>query len=648
MKRIGYIYRYNKDEQQGILVYGQYKNQRGAICDLPIKFKKEACVTSIETGNLVYFELSNREASEIEIASLNNFKLDNLENALKNKYIYSNQDTHIIFEYLGDIMPMNLEEENIITEEENCENGFSLKLLDELLEDDDDVMLSFIDDLYSSKDDLLPYHDIHSGNRGETPLSQNIDELYECFGKRKHKVHQYKFDCTSLDILDISLWFQSNHLNDGYYGSTIDEFKKLCDIFLLRKVNDQKGVSESRIDFIFTTHWEKLLNKFNDDDIKLIIHDYPFLQPLLSSDFCLRNLDVLTDEIGMPNINICKKYCEYKISECNSATLYSILYEKIENYRKYHNAQKGYGIYLDKISPRYLKKMSCELNKKFDLSIRKDIIENLKRILNLKNCAISIEDKKEDLVLLGRFLEAMERHPYILFELYYKDLPTEYKKILHEPIKKWINRKTVKYSYDSSLKPSDWELILHYWDGWIKESTKEIIFENVSTRFAQLDELSELWEAYDCNLITKSQFCLSYRKVTRDYNLYQNIREITDNSNPSLFGKSTPIAIQWLQLYRIINQFGFNSLKSFKYVKITSYHAISDIRDLLKWIGRGCDYKIDERLISKARRLVLRPLSNAEKWDLFYEERLITDDEYLVSYDEYCCPIKPPKLGFGL
>lgn len=72
MKTLGYIFRYNEDEQMGILAFG---HKHGPYWEKPILFTKKQCLSPIETGQLVYFDLlDNNTANNIERASFSNFK----------------------------------------------------------------------------------------------------------------------------------------------------------------------------------------------------------------------------------------------------------------------------------------------------------------------------------------------------------------------------------------------------------------------------------------------------------------------------------------------------------------------------------------------------------------------------------------------
>ena len=79
--------------------------------------------------------------------------------------------------------------------------------------------------------------------------------------------------------------------------------------------------------------WSLLLSKFNESDLKEIIYKAPKLQPALPADFCKNNADILTEKQGMPNVEICKVYCLYKISNAEYISNYKDLKHKFYVYR---------------------------------------------------------------------------------------------------------------------------------------------------------------------------------------------------------------------------------------------------------------------------------------------------------------------------
>ncbi len=79
MKKFGYIYKYNPSEGMGILVFGVWKVKGywgNTIKNTPILFSDNDLLSDVSTGQLVYFDIEGNTVSNIERASLSNFKID--------------------------------------------------------------------------------------------------------------------------------------------------------------------------------------------------------------------------------------------------------------------------------------------------------------------------------------------------------------------------------------------------------------------------------------------------------------------------------------------------------------------------------------------------------------------------------------------
>ena len=92
MKKFGYIYRYNPSEGMGILMFGVWKVKSSwgsTIKNTPILFSDNDLLSEVSTGQLVFFDLNDdKTASNIERASLANFKVDDINSIIKPKNIY--------------------------------------------------------------------------------------------------------------------------------------------------------------------------------------------------------------------------------------------------------------------------------------------------------------------------------------------------------------------------------------------------------------------------------------------------------------------------------------------------------------------------------------------------------------------------------
>ena len=95
MKIFGYIYKYNPSEGMGILVFGVWKVKgylRNTIKNTPILFADNDLLSDVSTGQLVYFDIEGNTVSNIERASLSNFKIDYINSLITCK---SNESEYI-------------------------------------------------------------------------------------------------------------------------------------------------------------------------------------------------------------------------------------------------------------------------------------------------------------------------------------------------------------------------------------------------------------------------------------------------------------------------------------------------------------------------------------------------------------------------
>ena len=114
MKRIGYIYKYNPSEGMGILVFGSWKRSRrwdysSKKRNTPILFYNDDLWSEVNSGQLVYFDFDGITASNIERASLSNFKIEYINSLIRCKeseseHSFYRDNTFILFERLDNII----------------------------------------------------------------------------------------------------------------------------------------------------------------------------------------------------------------------------------------------------------------------------------------------------------------------------------------------------------------------------------------------------------------------------------------------------------------------------------------------------------------------------------------------------------------
>ena len=140
MKRIGYVYKYNLSEGLGILVYGTWKVESGwglwpstIIKNTPILFSANDLLSEVDTGQLVYFDLDDKTASNIERASLSNFKVEYIDSIIRcgeheSEYSFYSDNTYISFECLDNIIMLK---EDIYKQEKKANDDSSLEDFDD-------------------------------------------------------------------------------------------------------------------------------------------------------------------------------------------------------------------------------------------------------------------------------------------------------------------------------------------------------------------------------------------------------------------------------------------------------------------------------------------------------------------------------------
>ena len=642
MKKIGYIFKYSEKEQKGILVYGHWQTE-WKVQDKPIKFTLGDCKTAVKSGNLVYFEISETGVTNIERASLANYDATFVREIITEKkgdlsdWYYSN--THITFEYLGDIKLPSLQIKTHSDEVEEKIVGWT--------EENDWIFL--FDQEGKSYFDLNKHLSDFSIPK---ELPESIDDLFDCFGKYNHPWHQYKYDSASIDIIDISLWIDDEILKKSCFGSSFSQITCLCDIFVYRKRFDVNGIliNNKRENDCISNLWSLLINKFSNRELRTIIITNPILQPILPVDFCMENLDILSDKYGMPNIDICKAFNKFKITKAISATDYIMVYKKFITYA--HCGAKhleGEGVPMCKMGNQIINRLFITLEKRLKDVIYVNILNKFKEISGCSFESIyrnSDEEQIKNILLnLGVFIDTCEDvinsylsediiHDYLLQDITrnllskeslplltvhdrFRTLPKEIQDVLKIPTKNHINKTILEFARRNETLPSDLNSRLYYLDSWIEESTKKELCNIINLRFPVFYSLTELWEAYDCNLITGLQYLKEYRNLTHNYSISKLAHKLNEY-RWAHFHNSLPLCVQWYLISRIIEKLDFKSLNSYNYVKIDEYSEISNIKTLLKWIRDLSG--LDKRLFYRVERKITSVLTEEENWTLFKEE----------------------------
>ena len=618
MKKFGYIYKYNPSEGMGILMFGVWKVKGywgTKIKNTPIMFSDKDLLSDVKTGQLVYFDLEGNIASNIERASLSNFKVDYINSLItcksnESEYSFYEDNTYISFERLDNIIIPN-EDDNNLTEKSSDDD---LDLFDFDLDDFDD----FADTSTTVGNDLPSIIEATDN------LHESIKELYNCFGKYKHKDGK---ESTSLNVFDLSLWIDSVIENNEYYGTKVDELIFLYNLFVLKKRYNKNGyeIPVKRANDCISPLWSLLLSKFNEEDLKKIIYEAPILQPALPVDFCKNNADVLTDDYGMPNVEICKSYCLYKISNADNISDYKDLKQKLYVYRNCTATHlEGEGTPMCKMGKTRIRNLEKRLEEQYENVIKKNVIAQLSELSDDLSIADELKNSTPDVFQkVGVFIDCYNnlRNNFLGYKVdekfinSYEELSESYKKALRQSLLNGINESAISATQLDEVTPFILRYHVDNLGSWIFESTKLQIKNLVNERFSKLNDLEDLSEAYKTDYITSQQYCSQYEQITHEFNTYQFLKELSDYKI-----NDSPTELQWYVVSNIINQLGYESLNSYKYIKVDYQDPICNIRSLLKWLASYGH--LNETVLKKAEDKICSVLSKEERWTLF-EEKII-------------------------
>ena len=630
MKKIGFIYKYNPSEGMGILVFGVWKVKSSwgsTIKNTPILFSDNDLLSKVTAGQLVYFDFNgDKTATNIERASLSNFKVDFINSIVRcgereSEYSFYYDNTKISFESLETIIIP--EEKKVIPEakQESSEEDFSLDdIFDNKYEDDFDIDFELFED-EGSTSLISTEFDVEILKENCDSLPESITDLFECFGKYKHR----QYESITIDVFDLSLWVNQDDLKDKYYGMNVEELKFLYDIFVMRKHYDRKGntINYKPENDVISSRWALLLSKLSDSDLKVLLYSAPKLQPALPKEFCKKNLGLLTDDYGMPDVEICELHCLHKISNTNTVSGYKDLKHRLFVYC--HCGKKhleGEGTPMCQMGKRRINNLEKRLDLQYENVIKQNVISQLTKICNDANAVNEIKKATSDeFNSIGLFLENFYtlRNNFLRYNVCkktfesYEQLPKLYKDALMTSLLNCVNESAIFATKSKYLSPFSLGYKIEQLNGWILDSTKQQIKELVNEKFANLDDLEDLNSAYKYDYITSKQYFKRYKQLTSDFNTFQFLKEL---SNWEI--ENSPLTIQWYVVSNIIKKLGYNSLKSFNYVEIDSYHAISSIRSLLNWLNNYGHLK--DIVLKKAEKAICSVLSDDERWTLFEEK----------------------------
>ena len=619
MKKFGYIYKYSPSEGKGILVFGVWKVKSSwgsTIKNTPILFSDNDLLSEVSTGQLVFFDLNDdKTASNIERASLSNFKVDYINSLIscksnESEYSFYSDNTYISFERLDNIIIPNEDNQDQV---KTAKRDFTY---DDLFDDEDFDLLDFYGIADSSTDEE---NDITT-TKTNSHLPESIKELFNCFGKYKHEGRK---ESISVNVFDLSLWIDSEVLSTEYYGKKVDELLFLYNIFVLKKRYNKNGyeIPVKLDNDCISPSWSLLLSKFSDEELKKIIYEAPILQPALPIDFCKNNAAVLTDDYGMPNVEICKLYCLYIITNATTVSEYQEIKHKLYVY--YHCGAthlEGEGTPMCKMGRTRITNLKKRLEVQYEDVIKKNVITQLSELSDNPNVVKELSNATPDeFNNVGLYIESLNglRSDFLGYEVCdkvldsYEKLPKSYKEASNNSLLRCVNESAISATQSDNLSPFLLRYHIDKFGDWILESTKQKIKELVNDKFSKLDDLEELKEAYKADYITQQQYISRYKQVTSNNDVREFLKELSDYKLDD-----TPMEIQSYVVSNIVKQLGYKSLGEYRYCQDFVY----DIRSLLKWLANHGNIK--DEVLKEAEEEICSVLSDDERWTLF-EEKIV-------------------------
>ena len=615
MKKIGYIYKYSPSEGMGILVYGSWKERNWyklKLKDFPILFSDNDLISEVKTGQLVYFDFDGKTASNIERASLSNFRVEFVTDLIRGKKNESDSfyrdNTIILFECLDNIIYSNSNE----NENNQKQIGSSGKVNYEIdyIDDYGNVEIPGVDDYNAEVNNI----ENPVFNNPNIQFHESVIELYNSFGKSKRKYQ----DSVSLDIFDLSLWVDSEVLNQDYYGMKVDELLFLYDIFVLRKHYNSKGAEIKIVmdNDSISPEWSLLLSKFKEDEIRDIIHKAPKLQPALPVDFCKRNTDVLTDKYGMPNVEICELYCLHKILNADTCSDYIDINNKLHNYSNCTATHlEREGTPMCKIGePRIQYLKSC-LEEKYEKNIKPNVLLQVEQLSQNAGIVDLLRNATQDgLINVGIFIDRLNnlRDNFWGYEVVekvlesYEKLSLPFQDALKAFFLDYANKSAILSIQSEGLNPFSLSYCIEQLGDWILESTKQQIKEMVNNKFSRLSDPIDLLRAYNAGYITGMQCYYGFKNISSNFNESQLQDLLSD-----CYIYDPPLVVQWYIVSNIIKQCGYESLDDY---------VDGNIRGILYWLNTYAN--LNDIVYKKAEELVCSVLSNNERWELFEEKRV--------------------------
>lgn len=631
MKRIGYIYKYSESEKKGILVYGSWHSKSNS----PLLFGESDCISPVATDQLVYFYLDDGFPSRIERASLINFDKELFDSLITWKENYKNSsdwiqnNTTIKYENLKDVeMPAD-----DYIKFRALKNGHDLEAEKQL----------FLEE--NKKKSKRPFRGLIR-HFSHVELPEDINDLFDCFGKYKHIydeieefgdswlssliLPQNQNHTISVDIRNFSLWLDTSICQNGCicFGLNSDQAKYLYDIFVERKYfNSEGGITTPKSsDDCISPKWSLLLAAMDEQELYKLIKVAPKLQPALPINFCKHHIELLTEKYGMPDVEICELYNRHMISNISTVKEYILLKEKLTNYRYCGTKHKrNEGVPMCKMGQEVIEKLEQLLEDKFNCVFKKNIIDEISPMIDY-----SILPNKENTVFYNQelidcslFMDSCKSFVDSFWNFrFVEELLDQFKKMtprcrvaFEKAFSKTINDSIVEIVRNEEVDPSSLGYKLEDLNDWVKKETLLVIKPILYEKFKHLENLEDLHHAYKFDFIPKESYCEQYKNLTKCYDYTEFAKDLDDHH-----GFLFPTEIQQYIVSAIISQVDFSS-EDLYYSYDFDYERVCSITDLLKWFMRQEQYHhIDYETLCLAQNEISESLSSEESWELFKKD----------------------------